>query len=115
MSLFEYIKMEKKFMNIQSRSSILKSLLLVMLVVNITNTKLLSTSFNSDAFKNAKHSIGLVTVGNAEEKREERNRLYCDKEFQKCLQQPSIFPDKYDYCRTRMIQRQDCRRFYLDN
>ena len=50
-----------------------------------------------------------------EKDREIRNLKYCDKEFQKCLQQPSIFPDKYDYCRTRMIQRDDCRKFYLNN
>jgi hypothetical protein len=107
--------MEKKIMYIIPKFSIIKSLLLIMLVVNILETKSISTDFKSFAFKNAKDSIGLVTVGNAEEKREERNRLYCDKQFQKCLQQPSPIPDKYDYCRIRMLQRDDCRRFYLDN
>ncbi len=102
-------------MIVKSKSSINKNLLLILLVVNITEINSKSNEFEFFAFKNVKNSIGLVTVGNSEQDREERNRKYCDKEFQKCLQQPSIFPDKYDYCRTRMIQNSNCRRFYLEN
>jgi hypothetical protein len=102
-------------MNIQSRSSILKSLLLIMLVVNIIESKSLYTNFKSVGVKIQKDSIGLVTVDKGDEEREERNRKSCAKQFEKCLQEPSIYPDKYDYCRTRMIQSNFCRKFYLNN
>ena len=48
--------MEKKIMIVKSKSSIIKNLLLILLVVNITEINSKSNEFEFFAFKNVKNS-----------------------------------------------------------